>query len=83
MANGQITKASNKCVFDRLTPRPPPRFLRRSDSLGKVGITGETGLALIPSGLAEVDDATMERNLNAIEALLELEDVDSVEHNMA
>ena len=55
----------------------------RSDSLSKVGITGETGLALIPSSLAEVDDDTMERNLSAIEALLELEDVDMVDHNMA
>lgn len=55
----------------------------RKESLGAVGITGEAGLALVPSGLSEVDDETMERNLGAIEALLELEDVDSVDHNMA
>lgn len=48
-----------------------------------MSITGETGLALIPSGLADVDDEAMEANLAAVEALLELEDVDSVDHNMA
>ena len=64
-------------------PSPCDPSRARSDALSKVGITGETGLALIPSGLAEVDDATMERNLSAIEALMELEDVDMVDHNMA
>lgn len=52
-------------------------------ALEEVDITGETGLALIPSGLADVDDEAMEANLAAVEALLELEDVDSVDHNMA
>ncbi|CAN0139647.1 unnamed protein product [Laminaria digitata] len=61
----------------------PKDLMTLADALSKVGITGETGLALIPSGLAEVDDATMERNLSAIEALMELEDVDMVDHNMA
>lgn len=48
-----------------------------------MGITGDTGLALIPTGLAECDDEAMELNLAAVEALLELEDVDAVNHNMA
>lgn len=52
-------------------------------ALGEVGITGETGLALIPTGLAECDDEAIELNLAAVEALLELEDVDAVVHNMA
>lgn len=61
----------------------PKDLMTLADSLSKEGITGETGLALIPSGLAEVDDETMEKNLSAIEALMELEDVDMVDHNMA
>lgn len=52
-------------------------------ALSEVGITGDTGLALIPTGLAECDDEAMELNLAAVEALLELEDVDAVNHNMA
>lgn len=40
-------------------------------------------MALIPESVADVDDEAMELNLAAIDALLELEDVDSVEHNMA
>lgn len=51
--------------------------------MGEVGIKGDTGLALIPTGLAECDDEAMEFNLAAVEALLELEDVDAVDHNMA
>lgn len=59
---------------------PSPRL---TGALSEAGITGETGLALIPSGLADVDDEAMELNLAAVEALLELEDVDTVDHNMA
>lgn len=65
------------------TKQKNKKCLHTKESLEAVGITGEVGLALIPSGLAEVDDETMDRNLGAVEALLELEDVDSVEHNMA
>lgn len=54
-----------------------------ADALGNAGLEGEASLVLIPESMAEVDDEAMELNLAAVEALLELEDVDSVEHNMA
>ncbi|CAM9443576.1 unnamed protein product [Ectocarpus sp. 4 AP-2014] len=61
----------------------PKDLMTLTGALSEAGITGETGLALIPSGLADVDDEAMELNLAAVEALLELEDVDTVDHNMA
>ncbi|CAM9571423.1 unnamed protein product [Ectocarpus sp. 13 AM-2016] len=61
----------------------PKDLMTLTGALSEAGITGETGLALIPSALADVDDEAMELNLAAVEALLELEDVDTVDHNMA
>lgn len=57
--------------------------LAKTEALSNANVDGESSLALIPESVAEVDDQAMELNLAAIEALLELEDVDSVEHNMA
>lgn len=54
-----------------------------ADGLLAAGIEGESSLALVPLAVADVDDEAMELNLAAVDALLELEDVDSVEHNMA
>lgn len=54
-----------------------------ADGLYAAGVRGEPSLALIPLTVADVGDEAMELNLAGIDALLELEDVDSVEHNMA
>lgn len=54
-----------------------------TEGLHAVGIEGDCSLALIPSSVADVDDEALELNLAAVDALMELDDVDSVEHNMA
>lgn len=62
---------------------PAFRPARSTEGLHAAGIEGESSLALVPLAVADVDDEAMELNLAAVDALLELEDVDSVEHNMA
>lgn len=81
VANGCILspKEDGKCaIYVDLKDMAPLR-----DALRALGHTVETSLAALPkAGFTEISDEDFELNMNAIDAFLELGDVDSVEHNM-